>query len=427
MKKWLQKIVNVGIVLSLILLLSNVIPTEVFGATPSSIPIYRLYCPVNGEHLYTSDVNERNVLYTRYGWGYEGVAWYADTSGTPVYRLYNSGLKNHLYTTDLNEVKSLLKIPEWSLDNNGEPLYYSNGSVPIYRVYNYALNGMHHLTTDGNEYNVLPGHGWKQEGVSLYARAIGSPVRTQYYPSPLQVKSRYSYSLKILNQYETYSEGRIILALMTDNPNAAAIQLSYDGNDMCYYAGVLYDDIKYLDDTMSTSEWQAIKSQTGYVRTISFEEPGTKTVIINEVVDGVKIEVARLTINVQDREQAKNAWYDSVIESETNSSMTNLEKMQALEQYVLSNFKYDANDGEYLVFLTSKTGAWWEVKEIDCWDATTIMCEFAGRIGLGSEWTYAGYLSHYYATVYIDGTRYGFDACPSSSTNIVTSWPYVLE
>ena len=72
-----------------------------------AVPVYRLYTPVNGEHLYTTDQNEVTVLTERYSWTYEGVGWYAPKEGKPVYRLYNAILNNHLYTTDTNEVKVL--------------------------------------------------------------------------------------------------------------------------------------------------------------------------------------------------------------------------------------------------------------------------------------------------------------------------------
>jgi hypothetical protein len=51
------------------------------------VKIYRLYNPGLKEHLYTSDANEKDVLYANAGWGYEGVAWYAPSKGKPVYRL----------------------------------------------------------------------------------------------------------------------------------------------------------------------------------------------------------------------------------------------------------------------------------------------------------------------------------------------------
>lgn len=144
-------------------------------------PVYRLYLPKTGEHLYTTDANEKQTLYEKYGWGYEGVGWYATSSGTAVYRLYHPILQNHLYTTDTNEVKVLTTKYGWQEDNGGKPLYYSSGSVPIYRVYNASANGMHHLTTDVNEYATLPKYGWKQEGIKIWAYKIGSPITTTYY------------------------------------------------------------------------------------------------------------------------------------------------------------------------------------------------------------------------------------------------------
>ncbi|HFU4360980.1 TPA: excalibur calcium-binding domain-containing protein [Streptococcus suis] len=143
-------------------------------------PIYRLYNRQNGEHLYTTDANEKDVLYNQHGWGYEGIGWNAPDSGTPVYRLYNAGLQNHLYTSDTNEVTVLTSKHGWISDNNGKSVFYSGGTVPIYRVYNFKLRGLHHWTTDLNEYNILPSHNWTQEGVKFYATSLGQQIKTQY-------------------------------------------------------------------------------------------------------------------------------------------------------------------------------------------------------------------------------------------------------
>ena len=146
------------------------------------VPVYRLYQPSNGEHLYTTDAHERDVLYQTQGWGYEGIAWYAaNGTGEPVYRLYNANQQNHLYTTDVNEVNILTNGYGWVVDFDGQPLFYSDGDVPVYRVYNEALSGMHHLTTDQNEYNTLPQYGWIQEGKKISAVKIGNPIITQYF------------------------------------------------------------------------------------------------------------------------------------------------------------------------------------------------------------------------------------------------------
>ena len=159
-------------------------PTSQTESVEGLLPIYRLYNPRNGEHLYTTDANEKNVLYSRHGWGYEGIGWYSPSSGTPVYRLYNAGLQNHLYTTDTNEVKVLTSRHGWKSDNNGRPVFYSDGTIAIYRVYNPKLRGLHHWTTDRNEYNVLPKHGWKQEGIKFYGVKMGEPIRTQFATPP---------------------------------------------------------------------------------------------------------------------------------------------------------------------------------------------------------------------------------------------------
>ena len=162
---------------------SGEVNTYLAPAAEQTVTIYRLYNRINGEHLYTSDAHEKDVLYKEHGWGYEGEAWYAPSknTGKPVYRLYNAGLQNHLYTTDTNEVKVLTTRHGWVKDNNGRPVFYSGGNAKIYRMYNPALRGLHHWTTDTNEYNVLPRHGWTQEGVKLSAVRVGKPIRTKYY------------------------------------------------------------------------------------------------------------------------------------------------------------------------------------------------------------------------------------------------------
>lgn len=169
-------------------LLATIVGLTTFSTVTAQaeMTVYRLYNRLNGEHLYTTDANEKDVLFKNHGWGYEGEAWYAPDAGqgTPVYRLYNAGLQNHLYTTDTNEVKVLTSKHGWTMDNNGRPVFYSGGDAKIYRVYNRELRGLHHWTTDTNEYNILPQYGWQQEGVKLKALRVGKPIQTQYYNAP---------------------------------------------------------------------------------------------------------------------------------------------------------------------------------------------------------------------------------------------------
>lgn len=146
----------------------------------STVAVYRLYNRATCEHLYTTDKNERDTLFQKHGWGYEGIGWYTSTSGTPVYRLFQPGLDHHLYTTDANEIRTLTSQYGWVSDNGGNPVFYSSGEVMVYRVYNPSFRGLHHMTTDYNEYKTLPKTGWQQEGVKFYAQKLGKAVTTQY-------------------------------------------------------------------------------------------------------------------------------------------------------------------------------------------------------------------------------------------------------
>jgi hypothetical protein len=305
MRTFKQKLIAILMFMTMVVSLTGIIPTTSYAAQSEVIPIYRLYCKVTGEHLYTTDVNERNTLYATSLWGYEGVAWYADTTGTPVYRLYNSGLKNHLYTTNPEEINALLQIKEWSIDNDGKPVFYSNGFVPIYRVYNRDLNGMHHLTTDLNEYNTLPQYGWTQEGVSIYARAIGAQIQTQYYPTalpatpeaniPIQTEGTYTIENVsadtaieadiTLNGSGTGCHAKLVLCTAT---SAVSFGLQYDTCAKAPYTGktmLLIENVSSNDSGGQTydrpSNQEAALGQTCHLM-ITLNKDGTGDVYLNK-------------------------------------------------------------------------------------------------------------------------------------------------
>lgn len=132
-----------------------------------SVPLYRLYNPNDGEHLYTLSMNERDVL-SSIGWVYEGIAWRAPlSSSTAVYRLYNPNSGDHHYTTSQNEYDTLGRIG-WKQEGTA---WYSagTGGIPLYRLFNPNVYiGTHHYTTSENERDVLSGLGWIYEGVAWY-------------------------------------------------------------------------------------------------------------------------------------------------------------------------------------------------------------------------------------------------------------------
>lgn len=70
------------------------------------IPLFRLFNPSTGDHLYTIDSNEQKEAIQR-GYISEGISCYVYTKGEgtlnvtrePLYRLYNATTQDHLYTT----------------------------------------------------------------------------------------------------------------------------------------------------------------------------------------------------------------------------------------------------------------------------------------------------------------------------------------
>ncbi len=136
----------------------------------SSVTMYRLYNPNNGEHFYTSDASGKNMLIS-IGWDYEGVAWIAPTSGNPVYKLYNPNSGEHFYTTKVQERDALTPIG-WEYEGVG---WYSSISyeTPVYRLYNPNAKGQfeagsHFYTTKTEDRDVLINAGWRYEGIAWY-------------------------------------------------------------------------------------------------------------------------------------------------------------------------------------------------------------------------------------------------------------------
>lgn len=91
------------------------------GEMPQNVTVvYRLYNVDTGEHFFTADYDEATSLVkqtanmsdgTRHGWQSEGEPFVAYKAYTPdkipVYRLYNPASGFHLFTVDNKEVESL--------------------------------------------------------------------------------------------------------------------------------------------------------------------------------------------------------------------------------------------------------------------------------------------------------------------------------
>lgn len=147
----------------------------------------RLYNPNSGEHFYTSDINEKDVL-VGLGWHDEGIGWTSPMeSKTPVYRLYNPNAGDHHYTTSSVERDTLVSVG-WKSEGIGWYSYtpdsfvkvVSNSSifpdatipaVAVWREYNPNAKaaGSHNYTVNRAENDFLVSVGWLDEGIAWYA------------------------------------------------------------------------------------------------------------------------------------------------------------------------------------------------------------------------------------------------------------------
>lgn len=152
---------------------------------------YRLYNSSTGQHLWTNNAGERDML-AGSGWTEEGSTKMWANSTLPIYRL-SSPTGDHLYTIDKNESASLNKNG-WNLDGI---LGYANDDgtgEQVYRLYN-PNNGQHFFTVDRSEYEALKALGWndetnknfkistdifKGEALSAAAFAKGGEIASQY-------------------------------------------------------------------------------------------------------------------------------------------------------------------------------------------------------------------------------------------------------
>lgn len=160
-------------------------PTEVVTPTKVMMDVNivkadlmnRLYNPNSGEHFYTKDIHEKDVL-VDLGWQDEGIGWIAPTKGAPVYRLYNPNAGDHHYTKSANEKDTLVNVG-WKYEGVG---WYSvpdySGvqspawdSIPVYREYNPNAKaaGAHNYTISEIENDALISVGWVEEGTAWRA------------------------------------------------------------------------------------------------------------------------------------------------------------------------------------------------------------------------------------------------------------------
>lgn len=438
----------------------------------TSVTMYRLYNPYSGEHLYTSDTEERDFL-TVLGWKYEGLAWTAPSkSNTPVYRLYNKYSGDHHFTTNKSEYDACV-AQGWTGEGIG---FYSDDAkgATVYRLYNkYLTAGTHHYTPSKTEYDYLGKIGWNKENIAWYGLSSGSTTNPTSPTSPTTPEdsrhSQYSYEVYLVSDKELLStpvatefdngsgnEGMqqysYPLFIKTNNPNSdiqldvldsegnSVVEYRYEANygftqynddRFSYGYHDTYCDIVYADNNAKAS-LQKNKVDGGFVYDLRIKKAGTYTLKITEESYNVgrlvyRIQGPSFTITVKDWTEAENAWIDAQIAKYTTSSMNSNEKLAAIAKGLNKDFSYLTysyiGGMERRVAYTTDVGAYFQNYHWDSLVSPTVLCKIAQRLGgfekienlyYGDSWS-----AHDLCRVTYEGTTYTYSACPSLSTGEV--------
>lgn len=148
-------------------------------------PLYRLYSPILGGHVYTPNTVGYSQL-TEIGWKPEGPSFRvmkaagmisgAEGAVTTVAftRLYNATIGRHVMTTDLTQA-SAFAAQGWT--NEGPRGYILptkvGGTVPIFRLYSPVFNSYVYLTSEADRDAVVAA-GWKFERLEGYAWPVSA-------------------------------------------------------------------------------------------------------------------------------------------------------------------------------------------------------------------------------------------------------------
>jgi hypothetical protein len=136
---------------------------------PAAQPIYEFYSPSRKDRIVTVNANHQ-LVYS--GWNYIGFSFRAFMTTQPgtigMYEYYNDAVGDHTYSPNPND-PNILSFPNWHL--SGGPVFYvysTNvaGTIPVYRYYNISESST--LFTSNPRIH-LDYAGWTQEGIAFYA------------------------------------------------------------------------------------------------------------------------------------------------------------------------------------------------------------------------------------------------------------------
>lgn len=421
----------------------------------SNTPVYRLYNPVvrGGDHHYTVNSHERDML-VGVGWLYEGVGWYSDDAkGVALWRQYNpnAATGTHNYTVNTNERDMLVKVG-WKDEgvawygaavSTSKPSEDSGSDAQQTTYYTVRFDPQNGLAASSQK--VAKGakvtrpadpvrNGYEFTG---WCTASGSPYDfNAAVTSSMTLYARwnrvptYTYQAYYLDgQGDTWYDGSPrMLYIKTNNPDASfSLRDQKATKTYVHVHGTgEFSDVKDYGQTGNF-----LKVDGGYLVEYSFETSsfGAHTIeIVEESSDNYWDTVVADTFTAQFKsyDATVAAWIDGYISSSTTSSMTPVEKMDAISAALLNDFTYLLNDNGIRVNLVTEPSPYFLSYHWDSYVSPAVLCQIAERVGgftnihncYGDyEYGSSGWAStHYLCRCTYQGKDYYFQACPFTPT-----------
>ena len=242
-----------------------------------------VYNPNSGEHLYTTNDEER-VKLTGLGWRDEGICFGTPVrEGVPVYRLYLKASGEHLYSTNTGEIK-ILENNGWK--NEGPKFMASSlNAIPVTRMLN-PNTKLHHFTSDEGEIDALVKIGWIKENkafsvvnsVSIEPETINGTTGYAAYNSTDQKLTGLQKLRTGTYYFDPDQDGLMVTGFKTVPDAAGQLQAFWfrENGKMAYGEVEFEDGWRYFDKKTGAMVCNDFVKLTNPKRTCYFDENGLR-------------------------------------------------------------------------------------------------------------------------------------------------------
>ena len=255
---------------------------------------------------------------------------------------------------------------------------------------------------------------------------VAASENTSYTAKFKAIEKTTSYSYKIHFLNEPYGNGGdTVIYLETDNLNRFDYSLGVlNSNNQAKNLNIKRGF--YGGSSQSTYDDLDLSSMSGYICICSPECTGDCKFVVYEYDYDTYTDVIVKTksVNIKNYYAEQTNWMQSVINSVTDSSMTNKQKMNAICSYYYNNFTYSLNNGngQYITLLSDVGKPYWKTKRTNSAESPAELVEFGTLLNYSLQNMYDVYevgtpeWNRFHMCAYSAEDNEYYEACPSTST-----------